>query len=352
MNIIYIISSLEYGGAEKQTILDANMMVRKNKVFLLYFIDGPQKEILDKRVNLIHFRKKRYLITAINLARLVKQNNIQIIHSSLFASMIISALSSLFCNVKVVWHFHSHEYELPWFHRKAYKWLARLPHLKAICFVNKELIQHYQRSKFNFPRHKIKLLYNNATIHPPLEKKKENSKIIIGYTGRLVSLKRVEYLVELAQYLVSNKFSDFQIRIVGDGDQRTMLEKESLKNGLQSYISFVGFQNDVEKYYTGFDLFVNPSREECLSIALIDAGMCGIPSVAFDVGGNNEIIPDSQSGYIVKTKEEFFEKVLFLVKNKRLSDEMGKKATEHCLKHFSEDVHLQKLESLYKEVLG
>ena len=196
------------------------------------------------------------------------------------------------------------------------------------------------------------MLYNNATITPPLEKKKENSKIIIGYTGRLVSLKRVEYLVELAQYLISNKFSDFQIRIVGDGDQRTMLEKESLKNGLQSYISFVGFQNDVEKYYTGFDLFVNPSREECLSIALIDAAMCGIPSVAFDVGGNNEIILDSQSGYIVKTKEEFFEKVLFLVKNKRLSDEMGKKATEHCRKHFSEDVHLQKLESLYKEVLG
>ncbi|MGD0342431.1 MAG: glycosyltransferase family 4 protein, partial [Bacteroidales bacterium] len=156
----------------------------------------------------------------------------------------------------------------------------------------------------------------------------------------------------LAQYLIRNKFINFRILIVGDGEQRNMLEQEVSNNKIGDYISFVGFQEDVVKYYNRFDLFVNPSREECLSIALIDAGMCGIPSIAFDVGGNNEIILNGQTGYIVNAKEEFFSKVFSLVNEKTLQIEMGKKAKEHCFKHFSEEVHLQQLESLYKEVIG
>jgi len=352
MTILYLISSLNYGGAEKQTVLDASIMVPGNEVFLIYFIDGPLREILAEEVHLIHLKKNNYLITAIRLAQQIKKNKIQIIHCSLFASMIISTICSLFCKIEIIWHFHSHEYKLPRFHRMAYKWLAHIPAVKKICFVNKELIQYFHKIGFNFPRHKIKLLYNNATIQPSIEKKKENNNIIIGYTGRLVSLKRVGYLIELAQYLVSNKYFDFQIQIVGDGTERILLEQESFKKELQGYISFVGFQNDVEQYYRCFDLFVNPSQEECLSIALIDAGMCGIPSVAFDVGGNNEIIINTQTGYIVNSKEEFFEKILSLIKNKTLREAMGKKASVHCLKHFSEEIHLQQLVSLYKEVMG
>ena len=178
MNILYFISSLHYGGAEKQALLDANMMVQNNKVFLLCFSDGPQKEILDNRVSLIYFKKKNYLITANNLAKLVKHYKIQLINSSLFAPMIISALSSLLCKVKVVWHFHSHEYELPLFHRMVYKWLPRLPRIKKLCFVNNELIRYYEKSGFDFPRNKIKLLYNNSTIRPSRTIKTKPSKYI------------------------------------------------------------------------------------------------------------------------------------------------------------------------------
>ena len=351
MNILYLISSLDYGGAEKQTVLDANMMVSHNEVFLGFFFDGPLEKILDSRVKAIKIKKKNYLFTAVKIAGLVKQNNIQLIHSSLFASMIISAVGSLFCKAKVVWHFHNHESDLPWFHRMAYKMLARSPGLKKICFVNKELIWYFRQRGFNFPRHKIKLLYNNASVPQSEIEKMGSGKTIIGYIGRLVSLKRVEYLIELAQYLIDNKFVSFIIQIVGDGDQRNLLEQEVRKKELQSYISFVGFQQDVGKYYHNFDLFVNPSREECLSIALIDAGICKLPSVAFDAGGNNEIIIDSQTGYIVNTKEEFFVKVFLLVINKTLRGEMGAKAKEHCINQFSEEAHYRQLESLYKEVM-
>ena len=351
MTIAYVISSFNYGGAEKQTVLDANMMVSENEVFFFYFTDGPQMEILDKAVHIIQLHKWNYLSTSYNLARQIKKHNIQIVHSSLFASMIISALSSLLCNVNIIWHFHSHEYDLPLLHQKSFKWLARLSSIRKICFVNTELIQYYQEKGFFFPQHKIQLLYNNAVVQTSGIRAKKNDKRIIGYIGRLVSLKRVEYLIELAQFLVNKQYTDFQIQIVGDGKQRVQLEHASSKNGMQSYVSFLRFNNDVDKFYAGFDIFVNPSQEECLSIALIDAGICGIPSVAFDVGGNNEIIKNNESGYIVKHKEEFFEKILLLLNRKNLREEMGKKAIEHCQKHFTAEVHFQQLQNLYREVI-
>ncbi|HOM41747.1 MAG TPA: glycosyltransferase family 4 protein [Bacteroidales bacterium] len=354
MKILYLISSLHYGGAEKQTIIDANFMAINNKVFLGYFYDGPQKEIIDPEVIVIKINKTNYLFTAINIARLVKQNKIQVIHCSLFSSMIISAISSLFCKVKIIWHFHSHEYNIPFIHKMAFKYLSYLPSVKKICFVSRELINHFQKKGFNFPFKKITLLYNTATVKTTNENKNnknENDRIIIGFIGRLVPLKRVEYLIELAQYLVNNGFKNFHIMIVGDGESRTVLENESIRNKLQDYISFEGFQKDIEKYYRNFDLFVNPSREECLSIALIDAGMCGIASVAFNAGGNNEIIINGETGYIVNTKEELFENVFLLVMNKPLRKKMGEKAKEYCRQKFGQEIHLQKLLSLYNEVL-
>lgn len=351
MRILYLISNLNYGGAEKQTVLDANMLAQGNEVFFGYFIDGPQKEMIDKRVKLIKIRKRNYLITAFCLAGLVKKNRIQLIHSSLFASMIISALISSFCRINVIWHFHSHEYGLPLIHRLAYKILSRLPKIRAICFVNQELIQHYGDKGFNFPLHKIKLLYNSTTIQNTGLLREESNNIKIGYIGRLVSIKRVEYLLELTQYLIKNQFNDFQIFIIGDGDQRNMLETKSIDCGFHRHIIFTGFQENVEMFYSMFNLFVNPSREECLSISLIDAGISGIPSIAFNVGGNNEIIVDSQTGYIVETKEEFFEKVLFLISNKVKRKNMEEKAKLYCQEHFGKDIHKIKLQELYREVL-
>jgi len=353
MNILYLISSLKYGGAEKQTIIDANLMAGNNRVFLGYFFDGPQKEIIDRGVIVIKINKTNYLFTAINIARIIKQNKIQIIHCSLFSSMIISAISTLFCNIKIIWHFHSHEYEIPFIHRVVLKYLSRLPRIKKICFVSRELINHFHRERYKFPESKITLLYNSASIPWGIElhkKNDKNDKIVIGYIGRLVALKRVEYLIELAQYLINQQFTDFEICIVGDGDRYSYLKQETQNKGLSNYILFEGFQKDVERYYRNFSLFVNPSGEECLSIALIDAGIFELPAVAFNTGGNGEIIVNGETGFIADTKKEFFDRILLLARNKELREIMGKKAVEHCSQNFSIETHLRQLENLYREV--
>jgi glycosyltransferase involved in cell wall biosynthesis len=350
MNIIYFISTLKIGGAEKQNILDANLAATEYNVFFVSFEKGPLLDLLSKEVAYIQLNKSNYIKSAFLLSKICKENKIQIIHASLFAAFIISALSTIFRKTKVIWHFHSHEYDWPLKSKIAVKLFSRISGVKKLLFVNKELIEYFQA--FNFPKNKICLLYNHSTVSigENFEKTKNNT-LRIGFVGRVVALKRVEYLVELAEFLIERNVHEFIIDIVGDGDSLSYIQKQIQSLKLDSYFNLHGFQTDVNNFYQSFDIFVNPSQEECLSIAMIDAGMHSLPIVAFNVGGNEEIVNDRLNGYIVRDKQAFFKSCFDLLVNNELRKAMGMQSKQHCIKYFSESMHKKELMSIYYSVI-
>lgn len=351
MNIAIFISTLNFGGAERQAVTDSNSFCDKNKVFLLSFSGGPLKEQLNKKVTHFYLKKGNYIKTAYRLARLAKKNEIQIIHSSLFAPMNIAALSGFFTKVNVIWGFHSHEYDIPLKSKFSYRIFSRLPWIKKILFVSVELKDFLQK-RFNLPAKKTGVLFNSTKFTKPKAKVINNNMNIfnIGYVGRFVKLKRVYYLIELADYLVKNKIGDFKIQIIGDGPEKQNLKEFTRKLYLEKKIIFHGFQTDTEVYYETFDLFINPSKEECLSLALIDAGIKGIPAIAFNVGGNNEIVLNNKTGYIVNTKVELFDKTIQMYQDIALRSKFGEQAISHCDKNFSEASHFIRLLKIYKDI--
>ena len=348
--LLYFVSSLNFGGAEKQTVLDANLMAGDHQVHLISFNRGPLIEILDSKVSFFQMNRSNYLKSAKELATYCRKHNIEIIHSALFAAFIISALSSLYCSARVIWHFHSHEYDMPLKSRIVLKLGSWIPGVKKLAFVNKELIEYFK--KFRFPKHKVALLYNHSTVVRSAFERKDDGIIRIGYLGRVIKLKRVHYLIDLAQSLSRKGFEHFEIHVVGNGEEWEALEKDITRKGLASFFVLHGFQTDVNSFYETFDFFVNPSEEECLSIAMIDAGMHALPIVGFDVGGNNEIIRHGETGYVVQTLKEFVDACTSILANKELRKAMGQKSQEHCCQYFSEEVHRKEFEALYNEILS
>lgn len=356
MNISFFVSSLSFGGAEKQAIADANLLSKAGSptlghVVLLSFRRGDLTALIQDKVKYIQVKKQNYAASAWHLAGLIKKENIDIIHASLFAPMVISALASLIVPVKVVWHFHSHEYDIPLRSRLAFRWLARLPRVRKILFVNHELMEHF--SIFDFPEAKQGVLYNHSEIQADVDRPEKDGQVIdIGYLGRLVSLKRVEYLVDLTAYLKNQKgVGAFCIHIVGDGDNLLQIREQVTGAGLDDFFVFHGFQEDVAEYYKKFDIFVNPSSEECLCMSMIDAGMSALPVVAFDVGGNNEIVIHGQTGYIVQNKDEFLGRCLDLIQDSIKQKAFGEKARVHCLENFSREKRLDNLQKLHGEIV-
>ncbi len=344
MHILILVSSFNFGGAEKQALLDANMLSNVHQVTMAAFEGGQLMEHTDPRVRTEIIKKDNYISTAFRLAKFIRRHRIDLVHIHLYAPMVISSLATALVNVPSIWHFHGHHFEV---NKLPLKVLSRLYSVKKLLFVCSPL-QKYFMDHYHFPRKKVEVVYNSTQGVGLTEKSSSNGKFVMGFIGRLVGLKRVEYLVELAAYLKQRGAQPFEIRVLGDGPERAKLEKLAAKLKVEDEVKFLGFQTDLNRYYRNFDLFLLPSREEALSLSLIDAGSAGIPALAFDVGGNDEIVLDGKTGYIVQSKDDFFQKTTRLMSDPGLRSNMGEKARKHT-EIFSESNHLKQLEGIYRQ---
>ena len=113
---------------------------------------------------------------------------------------------------------------------------------------------------------------------------------IVGTVGRLEHVKGHDVLIDALPHLGQ----DCRIVIVGDGSLRQSLEARAAALGVADRVLFLGHRDDVARLYPCFDLFVLPSRNEGLSISLLEAQACGVRIVASDVGATGEAVcPDT-----------------------------------------------------------
>jgi len=117
----------------------------------------------------------------------------------------------------------------------------------------------------------------------------DQSKIIVGFVGRLAQEKRVSDL----KALQSNP--NIQLVIVGDGPHRRKLEQQ-LPDAL-----FLGFKNGEElaQIYASFDLFIHPGPNETFCQAVQEALASGIPAIVPRSGGPADLVAHGRTGYVI-----------------------------------------------------
>ena len=133
--------------------------------------------------------------------------------------------------------------------------------------------------------------------------------IKIGFVGRIVYEKGINYLLEAVPYL-NKKISNYKIIIVGNYEN---VAGGSIKEQLDHYmglypdkIIFTGFLNDKERnqFYSGLDVFVLPSIDplEAYGMVQVEAMLCGAPVVASNLPGVREIVSKTNFGRTSKIK--------------------------------------------------
>ena len=303
MNIIILIDTLNFGGAEKQVVLDANALINKTfSVCVAFFKKGPLEKELNGRIKRIHIRKKSYLGRITSLISILKSNKIDLIHSHMFKAEIVAAIAGKISGTQVILNEHG----LGLWRRRHHIIAFRLAtQLADEVFCASDASRYIRNFMEKIPAHKIRTVYNSFVPFLPkkdgqsgavLRKKivsslKINSEncIIIGFVGRFDAVKQLHLFVELAQ-----KFRDQNVVfvLVGDGNERDRIQKAIADKELSQKFYLPGFVHEPKEFYELFDIFVLPSKRESLSLSLIEAGGCGLPGVAFNVGGNREIISD------------------------------------------------------------
>jgi glycosyltransferase involved in cell wall biosynthesis len=95
---------------------------------------------------------------------------------------------------------------------------------------------------------------------------------------------------------VRSAFPSARLTLVGEGPERPALEALVAELGLGDSVELAGAEADPSERLRGSDLFVLPSREEGMSVALLEAMAMGVPLVATAIPGNRRLVQDFQHG--------------------------------------------------------
>ncbi|MFH1192076.1 MAG: glycosyltransferase family 4 protein [bacterium] len=169
---------------------------------------------------------------------------------------------------------------------------------------------------------------------------------VIGTVANLYENKGLKYLIEAAKIII-NDMPNCLFILIGEGELKNKLRKLISDNKLQNNFFILGRVQDAYKYFRAFDAFCLPSIKEGLAYTLVEALMAGLPIVATNVGGNPEIVKNKVNGFLVNSRDKnaLAEKIKILLKNKILSDKMGKESYE-----MADDFSLEKMVSETKAV--
>jgi glycosyltransferase involved in cell wall biosynthesis len=134
--------------------------------------------------------------------------------------------------------------------------------------------------------------------------------------ARLSAVKRGDLFLR-AVALAAAAHPEVSALIVGSGPLSAELERLAADLGLAGRVSFVGHQLDVEAWLRRARVFVLTSDSEGLSLALMEAMMCGLPAVVSDVGDLPELVEEGVNGFLVRerTPEAFADAILRLLED-------------------------------------
>lgn len=145
---------------------------------------------------------------------------------------------------------------------------------------------------------------------------------------------------------------DKKIKFVSCGTGRDLDKHKQLAHalGIDDKVEFLGFRKDIDRLMTSADIFYLPSKQEGLTISIIEAMFYGLPVVTSKVRGNADLIDDGTGGFVCAPNDDVAQAnaLNVMLNHKELRDEFGEynkqKSQKYSLQHVRDE-----LRQIYKE---
>ncbi len=366
INILHVVNGFAIGGAEKK-LLDLVRCTDKGKYRIMVCSVGQggplQKEFEKLNVKVIVFRKRFAFDFSLvfKVARLIHEERIDIVQTTLLYADLIGALAAKMARVPVVisWETVSHGandcLRVNLRHKLGYR--VAMKFVKRIVAVSDEtrdsIIENrgVQPAKLLTIHYGVDLAKYNGANGSKNRKELGISDFapVIGSVARLEEVKGHKYFIQAIPKLIK-RFPNMKCVLIGDGSLRKNLEMQVEELNLKSNFHFLGFRDDVQAWLNAMDIFVLPSISEGLPNVVLEAMACKKPVIATAVGGIPEAVIDGVTGSLVPPQDSnaIAQAISELLGNRKLAEEMGSKGRLRMEGKFSLEREVSEFEKLYE----
>lgn len=323
MKILFLIGSLNIGGAERQLInLAKGLSGRGHAVIVVTFYGGGalDMELKNAKIPFYDLGKKHRLDIARffnSLRKIVKKEKPDIIHSYLSSANILTIpLKPFFHSIHLVWGVRASNMDLScydWLVRLGYPLEGRLSRFSDLIIVNSHVGLEYAAS-CGFPRDRMIAVHNGIDtgkfrIDPKAQRlirrelNIDDGEVLVGLAARIDPMKDHATFLRAAAILARQR-PDVRFMCVGDepDEYKQRLKTLSVELGMSSRLLWAGLRRDMPWVFNAMDLHCSSSAYgEGFSNAIGEAMACGVPCVVTDVGDSAIIVGDS--GEIVAPRQ-------------------------------------------------
>jgi N-acetyl-alpha-D-glucosaminyl L-malate synthase BshA len=178
-----------------------------------------------------------------------------------------------------------------------------------------------------------------------------NGEKIIIHTSNFRKVKRIEDVIAVFASII--KEIPAKLLLIGDGPERSHIEKVSREFNTCDWVTFLGKQEAIEEILSIGDLFILPSESESFGLAALEAMACEVPVISSNAGGIPEVNIHGVTGFLsnVGDVEDMAQNAIKLLKDPGLLAKFRKNALKQAHKFDLAEILLQ-YEAIYKRVIS
>ena len=260
-------------------------------------------------VEVLGLKGLRNLIHVAALRNKLRDAGIDVVHTHAWGGGLIGRFAARYARVPViVGHVHGIYNYVSRFHLFIDSVLVRWSTATICC---SQAARNFMLTRQRVPPSKVVVVYNGIDLSPfgpcaPDDRARLRRKVgvkpddlVIGSVGHLEGHKGHRHLINAFRRILETN-PHARLLLVGGGRLRANLEKLTKSLGVERRVTFAGVRRDVPRLLSLMDLFVLPSLNEALGLAVIEAMASGVPVVASDVGGIPEVVKHRRTGLLVQ----------------------------------------------------
>jgi len=224
--------------------------------------------------------------------------------------------------------------------------------------VNSEAVKKLVASRERFPADCIKIIYNGLwdRIRAANQVTRESLGIpanasVVGIVASLRTVKRIDRFIEVAA-LVLRSVPQTYFLVLGEGELEARLKSQATQLRIAERVRFLGQVSDVGAYLPLFGVGLLTSESEGLSNTLMEYAAAGVPAVAFDTGGNPEVVLEGQTGFLAPEGDipGMAAKVVAVLTDNELRRRLSSRSVELVSERFAPETIIRELMAFFDAI--